>query len=76
MAIKNIIKLKITVIILGNIEELVKIFVKTPKRYKTPKEIPVVFHDGSTYYYHFITKELAEELRTNLNVWRKTQKSI
>ena len=23
-------------------------------RYKTPKEIPVVFHNGSTYDYHFI----------------------
>ena len=23
-------------------------------RYKIPKEIPVVFHNGSTYYYHFI----------------------
>ena len=30
-------------------------------RYKMPKEIPVVFHNGSTYYYHFIIKELAEE---------------
>ena len=30
-------------------------------RYKTPKEIPVVFHNGSTYDYHFIIKELAEE---------------
>ena len=29
-------------------------------RYKTPKEIPVVFHNGSTYNYHFIIKELAE----------------
>ena len=27
-------------------------------RYKTPKEIPVVFHNGSTYHYHFIIKEL------------------
>ena len=25
-------------------------------RYKTPKEIPVVFHNGSTYDYHFIIK--------------------
>ena len=31
-------------------------------RYKTPKEIPVVFHNGSKYDYHFITKELAEEV--------------
>ena len=30
-------------------------------RYKTPKEVPVVFHNGSTYDYHFIIKELAEE---------------
>ena len=25
-------------------------------RYKVPKEIPVVFHNGSTYDYHFIIK--------------------
>ena len=31
-------------------------------RYKTPKEIPVVFHNGSTYDYRFIIKNLAEEL--------------
>ena len=30
-------------------------------RYKTPKETPVVFYNGSTYEYHFIIKELAEE---------------
>ena len=30
-------------------------------RYKTPKEIPIIFHNGSTYHYHFIIKELAEE---------------
>ena len=30
-------------------------------RYKIPKEIPVGFHNGSTYNYHFIIKELAEE---------------
>ena len=30
-------------------------------RYKIPKEIPVVFHNGSKYGYHFIIKELAEE---------------
>ena len=30
-------------------------------RYKIPKEIPVVFHNGSTYDYHFIIKELAEK---------------
>ena len=30
-------------------------------RYKTPKEIPVVFHNGSTYVYHFKIKQLAKE---------------
>ena len=30
-------------------------------RYKIPKEIPDVFHNGSTCDYHFIIKELAEE---------------
>ena len=30
-------------------------------RYKTSKEIPVAFHNDSTYDYHFIIKELAEE---------------
>ena len=30
-------------------------------RYKTPKEIPVVFHNGSTYDYHFIINQLAKE---------------
>ena len=30
-------------------------------RYKIPKEIPVVFHNGSTYDYHFVMKELPEE---------------
>ena len=29
-------------------------------RYKTPKEIPVVFQNGFTYAYHFIIKELAK----------------
>ena len=31
-------------------------------RYKTPKEIPIVFHNGSIYDYHFIIKQLAKEL--------------
>ena len=34
-------------------------------RYKIPKEIPVVFHNGSTYDYHFIIKELVEEFKGN-----------
>ena len=34
-------------------------------RYKISKEIPVVFHNGSTYDYHFIIKELAKEFQGN-----------
>ena len=30
-------------------------------RYKTPKEIPVVFHKCSTYDYHFIIKKIAKK---------------
>ena len=30
-------------------------------RHKIPKEIPIVFHNGSTYDYHFIIKELVKE---------------
>ena len=31
--------------------------------YKAPKEIPIVFHNRSTYDYHFIVKEVAEEFK-------------
>ena len=34
-------------------------------RYKIPKEVPVVFHNGSTYDYHFKTKELVKEFEGN-----------
>ena len=32
-------------------------------RYKIPKEIPTVFHNGSTYDYHFIIKQLTIEFK-------------
>ena len=32
-------------------------------KYKVPKEIPVKIHNCSTYDYHFIIKELAEEFK-------------
>ena len=35
-------------------------------RYKTPKEIPIVFHNGSTYDYHFIINKLAKEFGAQL----------
>ena len=31
--------------------------------YKVPEEIPIVFHNGSTYDYHFIIKQLAEDFK-------------
>ena len=34
-------------------------------RYKIPKQIPVVFHNSSTYDYHFVIKELVKEFEGN-----------
>ena len=34
-------------------------------RYKIPKEVPAVFHNGSIYDYHFIIKELVKEFEGN-----------
>ena len=45
-------------------------------RYKIPKEIPVVFHNGSTYDYHFITEYLAKEFKGNLIVQEKILKNM
>ena len=44
-------------------------------RYKIPKDIPVVFHNSSTYDYKFIIKELPKNLKVSLNVWQKIQKT-
>ena len=40
-------------------------------RYKTQKEIPVVFHNDSTYDYHFIIEELAEEFKGHFECLRE-----
>ena len=46
-------------------------------RYKIPKEIPVVFHNGSTYDYHFIIKQLAREFKGNFDcLGENTEKYI
>ena len=46
-------------------------------RYKIPKEIPIVFHNGSTYDYHFIIKELVKEFEGNFEcVGENTEKYI
>ena len=36
-------------------------------RYKIPKEIPLVFHNGSTYDYHFIIEELTKEFKGKID---------
>ena len=46
-------------------------------RYKIPKEIPVVFHNGFTYDYHFIIKELVKEFGGNFEcLGENTEKYI
>ena len=46
-------------------------------RYKIPKNIPVIFHNGSTYDYHFIIKELANEFEGNFEcLGENTEKYI
>ena len=46
-------------------------------RYKIPKEIPVVFHNGSIYDYHFIIKELVKEFDGNFEcLGENTEKYI
>ena len=46
-------------------------------RYKVPKEIPIVFHNGSTYDYHSIIKELVKEFEDNFEcLGENTEKYI
>ena len=52
---KNILKLEIFAIILGNIAI-------SNLKYSAPIKITIALHNGSNYDYHFIIKELIEEL--------------
>ena len=46
-------------------------------RYKIPKEIPIVFHNGSTYDYHSMIKELVKEFEGNFEcLGENTEKYI
>ena len=46
-------------------------------RYRIPKEIPVVFHNGSTYDYHFIIIQLAKTFKGNFDcLGENTEKYI
>ena len=45
--------------------------------YKISKEIPAVFHNGSTYDYHFVIKELVKEFKGNFEcLGENTEKYI
>ena len=46
-------------------------------RYKLPKEITIVFHNGSRYDYYFIIKKLAKEFEGECECFREnTEKYI
>ena len=46
-------------------------------KYKVSKEIPIVFHNGSIYDYHFIIKELVKEFEGNFEcLGENTEKYI
>ena len=46
-------------------------------KYSVPKEIRIVFQNGSNYGYHFIIKKLAEKFEGQVNcVGQNTEKSI
>ena len=46
-------------------------------RYEIPKNIPVIFHNGSTYDYHFIIRELVKEFEGNFEcLGENTEKYI
>ena len=34
-------------------------------KYSVPKKVPLVFHNGSNYDYHFVIKDLAEEFKND-----------
>ena len=44
-------------------------------RYKVPREIPIVFHNDSTYDYHFIIKELVKKFKGNFACLGEIQKN-
>ena len=44
-------------------------------RYKIPLKISIVFHNGSTYDYHFIIEQLAEDFKGQFEcLGEKTEK--
>ena len=70
---KNIIKLEIIVIIQGNTGAVDSIY---NLKYSVPKNIWIVSHNGSNYDYHFVKKELEEELKKNTRLGENTDKYL
>ena len=64
MYLNYTIKSEIMVITLENLKELLMVFAIL--RYKTPKEITLVVHNGSTYDYHFIINKLENKFYDEL----------
>ena len=44
-------------------------------KYSVPKEIPIAFHNGSNYDYHFIVQELAEKFELQFTCLGETTKN-
>ena len=45
-------------------------------RYTVPKKIPIVFHNGSTYDYHFVVKKLVKEFEGEFECLGENTKNI
>ena len=45
-------------------------------QYKVIKKIPIVFHNGSSYDYHFVIKKIAEEFKGEFECLEEIQKNI
>ena len=72
---KQDVKLETIVILLVNIEVL--LIVNANVQYKVPKNIPVAFHNGSSYDNHFVIKQLAKDFNGYFNcIGENTEKYI
>ena len=67
---KNIVKLEIIVILQENTEVLHISYVILNIVYL--KKVPIYFHNGSNYDYHFIIEDLAEEFKKQLTCLGKS----
>ena len=73
LTIKNTAQLEIIVIIQVNTEVLYIALCNL--KYSSPKEILVVFHNGSNFDYNVITKELGKEFEEDIHGLRENNKN-